>query len=93
MLNEYHNAIRTLVETEKDRAILSDSLILYQTESDEMYDHTLVSQRIYGTRQYHDVVRVCLGLSFPHEPIPQGLYFFPTLGALLKLKHKYLDND
>lgn len=90
MINEYHNAIRTHIENEKHRAILTDELLLYETERDEQYDHTLVSQRIYGTRQYHDVVRVCLGLSFPHEPVPAGIYFFPTLKALLRLKAKHL---
>lgn len=92
MINEYHNAIRTLIEREKSRAILSDSLLLYQTESDEKYDHTLISQRIYGIRQHHDVVRVCLGLSFPHEPVPEGLFLFPTLKELLKLKRLYMEN-
>lgn len=93
MINEYHNAIRTYVEQEKHRAILSDGLLLYQTEEDETYDHTLVSQRVYGSRQHHDVVRVCLGLSFPHEPVPQGLFFFPDLKTVLKLRRKYLSKE
>lgn len=89
MLNEYHNAIRSHVEREKKRAVLSETLLLYQTESDERYDHTLVSLRVYGSRSYHDVVRVCLGLSAPHEPVPLGMFYFPTLRKLLVLKKQW----
>lgn len=89
MINEYHNAIRNHVEREKKRAILSKTLLLYQTESDEIYDHTLVSLRIYGSRTYHDVVRVCLGLSAPHDPVPLGMFYFPTLNKLLALKKQW----
>lgn len=89
MINEYHNAIRSHVEREQKQAILSHSLLLYQTQADEKYDHTLVSLRIYGSRNYHDVVRVCLGLSSPFEPVPLGMFYFPTLHKLLALKKQW----
>lgn len=89
MINEFHNAIRKYVDTEKKFALTSDGLFLYKIEPDEIYDHTLISQRIYGSRVYHDVVRVCLGLSFPYEPAPIGAYYFPTLKQLLAIRKKY----
>lgn len=91
MIQEFHNALRQLVEMEKKRSLISKKIVLYQIGEDELLDHGLVSQRLYKTRKYHDVVRVCCGCSFAHEKLPHEMVFFPSLKELLRLKKIHLD--
>lgn len=91
MIHEFHNAVRQIVEREKKRSAISKKIILYNIGEDELLDHGLVSLRLYSTRKYHDVVRICCGKSFAHEPLMLGMYFFPSLPELLRLKKQFLD--
>lgn len=91
MIHEFHNAIRQMVEREQKRSSISKKIVLYQINEDEILDHGLVSQRLYKTRRFHDVVRVCCGRSFAHEELPQKLVYFPTLVELIRLKKIHLD--
>lgn len=83
------NAVRRFVEQEQKRSLISHKLIAHEVGQDESLDHTLLSQRLYGKREYSQVVAVCCGVSFAFEPIPCRIYYFPTLTELLKIKKAY----
>ncbi|WP_151765780.1 hypothetical protein [Acinetobacter colistiniresistens] len=91
MIHEFHNAVRKSVELEKKRSTISKRIVLYTIGEDETLDHGLVSQRLYKTRNYQDVVRICCGISFAHEPLPIEMFYFPSVAELLRLKKLYLD--
>ncbi|WP_417212064.1 hypothetical protein [Acinetobacter venetianus] len=91
MIHEFHNAIRQMVEREKKRSLISKKIILYKIGEDEVLNHELVSLRLYKTRRYHDVVRICCGNSFAHEALPLGEVYFPSMVELLRLKKLHLD--
>lgn len=91
MIHEFHIAVRESVEREKKRSLISKKIVLYQIGEDELLDHGLVSLRLYKTRKYQDVVRVCCGKSFAHEKLPLGMFYFPSVVELLRLKKLYLD--
>lgn len=91
MIHEFHNALRQSVEREKSRSMISKRIVLYNIGEDEQLDHGLVSERLYKTRKYHDVVRVCCGKSFAHEKLPLGMFYFPSISELLRLKKIHLD--
>lgn len=91
MIHEFHNAVRQSVESEKKRSTISKRIVLYSIGEDELLDHGLVSLRLYNTRKYHDVVRICCGKSFAHEALPVGMFYFPSVSEILRLKKLHLD--
>lgn len=88
MLNEYQNALRQLIERATRRGT-AYNLRLYQIQSDEVADPSLVSFRLYGTRRYITEVKVACGLSYAHELIPEKSFYFPTLQDILSLQKKH----
>lgn len=88
MQNEYRIAIRKLLETSKRRG-QQYNLRYYQIQTDELNDPSLVSLRLYGTRNYSDVVLVACGMSYAHELLPLRAFYFPTMQNLLQLQKKY----
>jgi hypothetical protein len=60
MLNEYLNAVRQFCELQAKRG-RTGQFIRYQILADEVNDPTLVSFRVYGTRDEANVVMVAAG--------------------------------
>lgn len=89
MLNEYHNDVRRHIEKNTQLVGYGGSLLPYQIGEDEIYDASLVSQRIYKTRVHSDVIRVACGVSYSHEPLPQKVIFLPTLRIIIQLMKKH----
>lgn len=94
MRNEFYNALRRHIEVNAPRTGFGGSLSPYQIGEDEIYDASLVSLRMYGTRVHADVVRLACGVSFAHEPLPQKIVLLPNLNAIVVLQKKYgVTND
>lgn len=88
MINEYHNAVRKLLDLLKKRGNASQ-LILYCIGEDEVHDPTLVSFRVYGTRDFSPIVLLACGLSHAHELLPTGNVYLPTLQHIQYMRKKY----
>ncbi|WP_111857851.1 hypothetical protein [Acinetobacter sp. CFCC 10889] len=88
-LNEYHTDIRRLINKNKKRHGYGGFLFAYQIGRDEIYDPSLISQRVYQTRSHGDVVRIASGVSFAHEPLPQNIIILPKLAQIIALQRKY----
>lgn len=88
MINEYHNAIRRLLDLFKKRGNTSQ-LLLYCIGEDEVFDPTLASLRAYGTRQFSDIILLACGLSYVHEPLPVGNVYLPTFQQIQYMRKKY----
>jgi hypothetical protein len=88
MLNDYHNAIRHYCELQRKRG-RTGQYIRYQILPDEVYDQTLVSQRVYGVRTEADVVQMAAGVNGIWEPLPQIEIILPTAMQLMQLKRAY----
>lgn len=58
----------------------------YETKPDEMYDLTLVSERVYGTRTEALTVMAAAGLSDLDEPLTERKLCLPTAGQLRQIK-------
>lgn len=63
-----------------------ETAIRYQTKPDEIRDITLVSQRVYGSRNEYLVIMGAAGLSTLDEPLLEQLLILPTMDQLRKLK-------
>lgn len=88
MLNEYHNAIRAHIDLIKRRG-KQHELRHYQVQEDETGDASLVSYRVYGSRDYADVIRVACGVSYVHEMLPVKAIYLPTLASIRAIKKRY----
>lgn len=60
--------------------------IWYETKPDEMYDLTLVSQRVYGRRDEVLAVMAAAALDTPYQPLPQKRIALPMDGLLISFK-------
>lgn len=89
MRNEFYIALRRHIEINTKRAGYGGALTGYEIGHDEINDPSLVSQRLYGTRQHSDIVRIVCGTSFTHEPLPLKLFLFPSLNAIIQLQKRY----
>jgi hypothetical protein len=88
-LNEYHNDIRRLIDKYKVRHGYGGRLFRYQVGEDEIYDPSLISQRMYQTRAHADIVQMCSGVSFAHKPIKVQIIILPTLQQIMTLQKKH----
>ncbi len=88
MKNSYLNAIRQATDAARRRGILA-SCIVWQVGEDECRDPTLISQRVYGSRQYADVVMQAAGVSGIWEALPLKEIVLPTLSTVLQLRQYY----
>lgn len=92
MRNEFYNALRRHIEVNEKRTGFGGSLTIYDIGEDEVNDPSLVSLRVYGTRQHSDVVRLACGTSFVHEPLSLGPVLLPSLNAVVQLQKAYGGN-
>lgn len=65
-----------------------EEAIYYQTKPDEVYDITLISQRVYGRRNEILVIMACAGMSCVSEPLTERMLKLPTEVKLAELKKK-----
>lgn len=88
MLNEYHIALRQLIELAQRRG-KAHNLRYYQVQADELADPSLVSFRLYNSRNYVNEVKLACGVSYAHELLPMKAFYFPTLQDIRALRKKY----
>ena len=88
-LNEYHNDIRRLINKNKKRHGYGGFLFAYQIGRDEIYDPSLISQRVYHPRNHGDIVRIASGVSFAHDQLPKETIILPKLAQIIALQRKY----
>jgi len=62
--------------------------IFYETKPDEMYDLSLVSQRVYGRRDEYLAVMAAAGLNTVDQALPQKRIVLPNEGRLLGIKRQ-----
>lgn len=88
MNNEYRNAIRDLINKNIQQGKLN-SLIVWDVRSDEAQDPTLLSLRIYGSRQHTDVIQVACGVSGIWEKLPEKRIAVPKIADIMRLRTEY----
>lgn len=62
--------------------------IFYETKPDEMFDLTLVSQRVYGRRDEYLAVMAAAGIDSIDQPLLQKRIAFPNEGQLIAIKRR-----
>jgi hypothetical protein len=67
---------------------LWEQAIFYETKPDEVYDMTLVSQRVYGRRDEYLAVMASAGLDMVDQPLTQRRLILPTEGQLYAMKRR-----
>lgn len=82
--SKFYSAVR---EFSVSTAVWQDA-IRYFTKPDETYDLTLVSQRVYGTRDEFVAVMAAAGLDRFDEPLTQRLLVLPSKAKLEDLKRQ-----
>jgi hypothetical protein len=92
MRNDYLNAVRRMVDQINAYAV-SGQFIKYQILDDEINDMTLTSLRVYGSREYADVICVCAGLDFVWQELPTTAIILPTKSDLIRLKQKHIGGE
>lgn len=88
MINDYRNAIRDHIRQQKNAGNLA-RLIIWDVQTDEMTDPTLLSLRAYGSRDHVDAVLVAAGCSGIWEKLEQTRIALPTLVDLIQLARDY----
>lgn len=81
----FYREVRKFAESVKE---WDGSAIWYETKPDEMYDLTLVSQRVYGRRDEVLAVMAAAGLDMPYQPLPQKRIALPSNGLLMDIKRR-----
>lgn len=89
MINEYRNAVRDHIARMIKQGKLNQ-LIVWDVQADEAQDPTLLSSRIYGSRQYTDVIQVACGTSGIWEKLPMKRIAVPRIADVLRLRREYL---
>lgn len=64
------------------------NVIFYETKPDEKYDLSLVSRRVYGSREEYLAVMAAAGLDSFDAPLPQTKLRLPNLLTLMQLKRQ-----
>jgi hypothetical protein len=62
------------------------SAIFYHTKPDEIWDLTLVSERVYSNRDEYLAVMAVAGIDCVDMPLTQRMLVFPTPMQLYKIK-------
>lgn len=60
--------------------------IRYQSKPDERFDLTVVSLRVYGTRDHFLVVQAAAGLDSPELELSERVIVLPTAAQLREMK-------
>ena len=77
-------AVRDFAQTTQEW----ESAVRYFTKPDEEYDLTLVSQRVYGTRNYTLVIQAAAGMDSPEYKLKATRLVLPTLEQLRQMRIK-----
>lgn len=88
MINDYRNAIRDHINQMKKSGSIG-RLIVWDVQTDEVTDPTLLSLRAYGSRDHADAVMVAAGSSGIWEKLEQTRIALPTLVDLIQLARDY----
>lgn len=88
MINDYRNAIREHIRKKLAAGDLAN-LIVWDVQTDEAIDPTLLSSRVYGSRNYVDAVIVASGSSGIWEQLGLNRIALPTLINLIQLEQEY----
>lgn len=62
--------------------------VFYEVKPDEVFDPTLVSQRVYGRRDEFMAVMASAGIDTADQPLPQKQIVLPTEAQLHVLKRR-----
>ena len=89
MISEYRNAIRDHINRFIEQGKLNQ-LIVWDIQYDEAQDPTLLSLRIYGSRQYTEVIQVACGTSGIWEKLPINRIAVPLIADVLRFRREYL---
>lgn len=81
--SRFYRAVRQYVLT---APVWATDLVQYQTLPDETWDLTLVSQRVYGTRDEFLAIMACAGLDRVNQPLTERLLRLPNRQRLEMLK-------
>lgn len=81
----FYREVRKFAENTKP---WDTTAIFYETKPDEMYDLTLVSQRVYGRRDELLAVMAAAGLDTVDQPLPQKRIVLPNEGQLIDIKRR-----
>lgn len=81
----FYREVRNFAEKTKP---WDTTAIFYETKPDEMYDLTLVSQRVYGRRDEFLAVMAAAGLDTVDQPLPQKRIVLPNEGQLIDIKRR-----
>ena len=81
----FYREVRKFAENTKP---WDTTAIFYETKPDEMYDMTLVSQRVYGRRDEYLTVMAAAGLDSIDQPLPQKRIVLPNEGQLIAIKRR-----
>lgn len=90
MINDYLNAIRTRIEQLK-RLGDAKNLIIWDVQIDEANDPTLLSLRVYGTREHVAAVKIACGVSGIWEKLPETRIALLQPDELMALRREYLE--
>ncbi|SFK63409.1 hypothetical protein SAMN05216302_101116 [Nitrosomonas aestuarii] len=82
--SSFYKEIRRISERTKPW----EPAITYETKPDEVYDLTLVSQRVYGRRDEYLAVMAAAGLDMVDQPLTQRRLVLPTEGQLYAIKRR-----
>lgn len=81
----FYREVRKFAENTKP---WDTSAIFYETKPDEVFDLTLVSQRVYGRRDEFLAVMAAAGLDAVDELLPQKRIVLPNEGQLIDIKRR-----
>lgn len=91
MINEYQNAIRDHIQRLINQNMVAQ-LIIWDVQSDEAKDPTLLCRRVYGSQLHVDVIKIACGISGFWEKLPEQRIALPTLNDILRMRREYLEN-
>ena len=83
--NTYLNAVRTHVDLLVRRS-RTDKLVIYDIGSDEVHDPTLISQRVYGSRDHTDIIMLCAGMNRIGEALSRHRIYLPAATTVMMLR-------
>lgn len=90
--NTYLNAIRSEVDLLVRRG-RTDQVIVWRVGDDEIHDATLIAWRVYGNRDYADVVMVCAGTNRISDPLPSRDIYLPKPQHLIQIRKRHMINQ
>lgn len=85
--NKLQNAVRQYIENAMD----TQNIIAHRVLEDEQFDPTLISFRVYGSREHADIVRFAYGVDWIWQAFPVNkVILLPRLETVMRLKRQYL---